>query len=120
MAASATSLPEAAAAAAANDETSNEIHRTRVARITCPQLQVFEPPRTVSELGTVDTEKVEHAQQKIASRNCFRRVREMPAAAKRAGGASDENMWDVIVHVLIRVPHVASIQNQRMIEQGAV
>src|SRR4051794_15347283 len=92
MAASATSLPAAAAADAARDDVSNQTHETRVARMRPGLLEVVEPAGTVSELGTVDTEQVEHAHQQVAGRNRLARIRQMPVTAKGAGGASDEHM----------------------------
>ena len=41
----------------------------------------------------------------------------MPVAAKLAGGAAHKDVRNIVVRVLIRVSHVAAIQNQRLVEQ---
>jgi hypothetical protein len=51
---------------------------------------------------------------------CLGGIRQVTASAQLAVQAADQHVRHVVVHVLIRVAHVAAVQHQRLIEQRAV
>ena len=50
----------------------------------------------------------------------MRRVGEVTVTLQLSVGAPDEHVGDVLVAMLIRVPHVRAVEHQRMIEQRPV
>jgi hypothetical protein len=44
----------------------------------------------------------------------------MPPAFELAVQPADRHVRDVVVHVLVGVPHVAAVEHQRLIQQRAV
>src|SRR5262249_55937355 len=61
-----------------------------------------------------------NAQQEIPRGYCLPRVLQEAASLELSVGAADENVRNVIVLVLIRIPHVGAVKNQGVIQQCAV
>src|ERR1700722_3746681 len=75
--------------------------------------------RAVAETLLLDPELVQDRQVNIGKR-CARRRRDVFAADVLAIGASDQNFRQRIVVMLVAVAHVRAIQEQRMVEDGAI
>src|SRR5215469_15437273 len=83
------------------------------------RLQIFESSGAVADLVHVNVEPVENAQQQVPGRpRLFEiqfRVGEMTIALQLSVGAPDEDVWYIVVSMLIRVPHVRAIKYEGMI-----
>src|SRR5262249_3793469 len=77
-------------------------------------------PLAISDRVLADAELVEDRQQQAAGRYRLRRIRDVAVALHASVQPSDEHVRDVVVHVLVRVAHVAAVEHERMIEQRAV
>ena len=44
----------------------------------------------------------------------------MPVALELARGAADQHVRHVVMQMLVRIAHVAAVEDQRVIEQGAI
>src|SRR5262249_20053172 len=82
--------------------------------------QIREPPRAVALHLLTDPVQVEHAQQQVAGGDALSLEGEMTIAFELTVRAADEKMRHVVVHVLVRVPHVGAVEHERRIEQRAV
>ena len=71
-------------------------------------------------LSMVNVEAIQQAEQQISRRDRHGRVGQVTVALQLSVGAPDEDVGDVLVAMLIRVPHVRAIEHQRMIEQRPV
>src|SRR6267154_2155405 len=127
MAASATSdLPARTTAGAAN---------IPITRAASPACSVFRFTFFVSCLSLLDrsqlafavadgvlrdSELVENRQQQVAGRHGFGRVGDVAVALHLAVEGADEHVRDVVVDVLVRVAHVAAVEDERVIEQRPV
>jgi len=74
-------------------------------------LQFCEPARAIAELGFVDTEHIENAQQQISSGDGLRRIGKMPPSTELASAATRKNVRDVVMLMLIGISHVRTVQN---------
>ena len=74
----------------------------------------------VADAVFVNVEAVQKAQQQISRRNLHGRVCQVTVTAQLSVGASDEDVGDILMAMLIRVPHVRAVEHQRMIEQCPV
>src|SRR5262245_25709515 len=79
--------------------------------------QVLQPAGAVADAVLMNVEPVEDAEQQVASRHGLLRIRQVAAAFQLPCGAADEYVRYVVVHVLVRIAHVAAEENQRLIEQ---
>src|SRR5579871_6664255 len=130
MTASATSFVAAPAlmAVSANSAAQLPMARRRfmvIALSASPRrLQIFKSSGAVPDAVHVNIESVQNAEQKVPRRlRLFQIqfwVRKMTIAFQLSVRAPDEDMRDVIVPMLIGVPHVRSVEHQRVIEQRAV
>src|SRR5262245_2535039 len=82
--------------------------------------QLRQPVGAVALRLLVNPVHVEHAQQQIPGRHRLALVGEVPVPFELSVGAADENMRDVVVLVLIRIPHVGAVHDQGVVEQRAV
>src|SRR5438045_2623098 len=83
-------------------------------------LQVVQAARAVADTFPVNVKFIQHAQQQIAGRHRLGRISQMTAAFEFPVQSTDEYMRHVVMEVLIGVPHVRSIENQRMIQQRSI
>src|SRR5262249_36781022 len=82
--------------------------------------QLRQPVGAVALLVLVDAVQVEHRQQQVSRRDRLAFVREVPIALQLSVRAADEDVRHVVMLVLIRVPHVRAVHDQRPIEQRLV
>ncbi len=59
-------------------------------------------------------------EQQAAGRHSLRRIRDVAVALHLAVQGADEHVRHVVVHVLVGVPHIAAVENHRLIEQRSV
>src|SRR5690606_34877349 len=84
------------------------------------QLDVLQPAGAVAEALSMDIELVEEAQQQVARPHRLGRIRQVAITRHPAVVPAEDHVRNVVMQVLIRVAHVAAVQDQRMIEQRAV
>ena len=74
----------------------------------------------VAERVAVDTEQAKNTEQDVSSGYGFPRVGQMSVAFQLTGRASQDEMWHVVVLMLIGVAHVGAVEHERLIEQRAL
>src|SRR5438132_8244315 len=90
---------------------------TRAATIAA--LQGLDAAVAVAERVDRDADLVEHRQDQVRHRRVIR-ILEMTAALVIAGRASDDEIRQREMVVLVAVAHVAAVEDERVIEERAV
>src|SRR5207248_4088906 len=71
--------------------------------------------RAVADALLIDPIQVQDAEQEIAARNRFGRIRQVTPAFQLPTGRANQNMRHVIMQVLIGIAHIGTVQNQGMV-----
>ena len=74
-------------------------------------LEFLKPAGAVADTVLVNSEHVQNAQQKISGRNSLRGIRQVTPSFKSSGRAARQNVRHVVVLMLIRIAHVAAVEN---------